>query len=105
VGIPNLGGQAVKGYAEVQIRDQKNGPPRPGGKKAQATLLYQCKPRSCIELGNNEPHRSRTALRSSLVREVSELQVDLMCNGGPKRGGRGQGHLQGPDVSSAAPLS
>jgi hypothetical protein len=83
VGISNLGRQAVKEYAEVHIRDQEMAPPGGGG-RVQPTPPYQYNPRNCIKLGNNEPHRSRTALRSSLVREVSELQADLMCNGGPR---------------------
>ena len=74
MGIPHLGRQAVKEYAEVQIRDQKMAPPG-GREKVQATPPYQCNSRSCIKLDNNEPHRSYTALRSSLVREVSELQA------------------------------
>jgi len=81
VGILNLGRQAVKGYAEVQIRDQKNGPPPPGrggGRKSKRCHSINASREAASSSATNEPHRSRTALRSSLVREVSELQVDLM---------------------------
>jgi hypothetical protein len=76
----------AKEHAEAQVRDQNMAEGQKG--LSDATLSMQPEKLHRTRQ-NNEPHRSRTALRSSLVREVSELQADLMGNGGAREAGEG----------------